>query len=52
MNETWILIVGNVFDGHEFYGPFADFEEAAEWADNNIDSEWLVAKLTGKEGTQ
>ena len=48
--EQAIIIVGNIFDGLRFFGPFPDFETACVWAETEIDGEWLVATLE-KGGT-
>lgn len=47
-NEQHVLITGNVVDGMEFIGPFADGNDAGDYAENanEIDShEWLSATL-------
>jgi hypothetical protein len=39
-----VLAVGNPFDGIRIIGPFANGEEAHEWADRNLSGEdWCVA---------
>jgi len=45
MNTASIIIEGNIFDGHTFHGPFEDHEDAIEWAERNLKSDWLVATL-------
>jgi hypothetical protein len=46
MDSPHIIIAGNIFDGMQFYGPFADAEEAIEWAERELRQvEWLFASL-------
>ena len=52
MSNQAIIIAGNIFEGHKFYGPFPDFEAALEWADKNISGEWLAALLNSAEDAQ
>lgn len=48
-----VVIVGNVIDGLTFYGPFADVQEANDWAVDESanshgvigDEDWVVAVL-------
>ena len=40
-----IIIEGNVVDGMSFHGPFDDHEDAIEWAEANLKTDWLVATL-------
>ena len=44
----YIIIVGNVIDGVELYGPFADVEEAQEYAESDRQirhDEWHIVHL-------
>ena len=49
MNTASIIIEGNIFDGHTFHGPFEDHEDAIEWAERNLKTDWLVATLRPAE---
>lgn len=45
-NYTRIVAVGNIFDGFEFYGPFADTEDAVEYGERTFDNcDWLLVTL-------
>ena len=45
-NHIKILVTGDVVDGHTFYGPFENTNEAIQYADDNLtDETWLVADL-------
>jgi hypothetical protein len=43
--EQWAVAVGEMFDGINFFGPFASFEDAALWADCNVSANWWVVRL-------
>jgi hypothetical protein len=46
MKDNYMVVIGNIFDGFSFYGPFATFDDASDWADTNaISSEWWVASV-------
>lgn len=47
-----IVLAGNVFEGFKFYGPFVDFDEAAEWAEspNGPNCETQIATLDRPQG--
>lgn len=47
VNFSYILVVGNMVDGHTFYGPYETFDEAQELAEREIGlaQEWWIAKL-------
>ena len=47
-----IVLAGNIFDGFKFYGPFADFDEAATWAESpdGPGCETLIATLEQPHG--
>lgn len=52
-----IVMAGNVFEGFKFFGPFADWDEAATWADSadGPDCETLIVSLErplGKRGLE
>lgn len=39
----YVVCVGAPFEQQTFYGTFENFDEAAEWADNNIQEfNWIV----------
>jgi hypothetical protein len=38
--EPHVVAVGNAFDGVTLYGPFHDANEAIEYAEKNVSSEW------------
>lgn len=39
----YIVCVGPLFEQQTFYGPFENFDEASEWADNNVvEFNWIV----------
>jgi len=43
-----IVIIGNLTEGHQFFGPFPDFDTASEWADKRqCDSPSEVPDLPG-----
>lgn len=44
MGEQYIVTVGNLADGITFTGPFADMDEAHDWALENAD-EWQIVPL-------
>lgn len=39
-----IVIIGTIFDGLSFVGPFDDIEDAFTWAEHHAE-EWQVATL-------
>ena len=42
-----IVIVGNILDGLEIYGPFEDMEDARHWAEcRYFSDEWLAHRIT------
>ena len=48
----FVLVVGNVVDGLEFYGPFETTEEAGEFAGEGgvwVDRDWTIAELLNPE---
>lgn len=45
MDEQYIVTVGNLADGITFTGPFADMDEAHDWALDHVD-EWQIVPLT------
>ena len=40
-----IVIIGTIFDGYSFVGPFDDMEDAFEWGELHNEKEWMVATL-------
>jgi hypothetical protein len=47
-----IILLGNVFDGYKFIGPFHNWDEAQHYADNSIDCVgygYQIATLEEKE---
>lgn len=46
------VLAGNLFDGFNAYGPFADFDEAAEWAESpdGPSCETLIVALDRPQG--
>lgn len=39
----YVVCVGAPFEQQTFYGPFENFDEASEWADNNVvEFNWIV----------
>lgn len=45
----FIVVLGNITEGHTFHGPFASFDDAAAWADLQNDIGWVV-ELQKPEG--
>lgn len=45
-----IVMAGNIFEGFKFYGPFPDFDAAAEWAESPAGPgcETLIATLEAR----
>ncbi len=42
----YTVVVGNVIDGLSFHGPFDGFDEANNWADDELrNADWVVGKL-------
>lgn len=33
----WMVVIGTLWDGFEFYGPFKDWDAANNWADGEVD---------------
>ena len=48
--DLFVVIAGNVVDGLSHYGPFMDANDAGDWANINLDDEWVCAKLVQIEG--
>lgn len=44
-----IVLVGNIFEGYEFVGPFDEHEDAFIWGETHAKGEWLVAFLVNPE---
>jgi len=40
-----IIIAGSIFEGFRFCGPFRDHDDAVDWGDENITTDYLVATL-------
>lgn len=40
-----IVIIGTIFDGLSFVGPFDDIEDAVTWGELHNAEEWQVATL-------
>jgi hypothetical protein len=47
MGNLICLAVGNLVDGYEFYGPFNDYEQATEFAEQNFRSSlgWYIIEI-------
>jgi hypothetical protein len=44
--ENWIVIAGSFTNGFEFYGPFANEQEAIDFSGPELnDDAWTIAKL-------
>ncbi len=41
----FVVAFGNAFDGTRLEGPFADFDDAREYAETAADQEWVVVEL-------
>jgi hypothetical protein len=41
----FVVIEGNIIDGMRIHGPFASAEEANEWADREVKTDWWCAAL-------
>jgi hypothetical protein len=41
----YAVAVGEMFDAINFFGPFDEFEDAADWADANAQYNWWVVTL-------
>jgi hypothetical protein len=46
-DETWMVAIGDCFNGLSFYGPFDEFDEAQAWAEGFCSSEcaWHIVSL-------
>ena len=45
-----LVIVGDPVDGFAYYGPFADADEATEWAEQEVtEQSWWLADLRGRD---
>lgn len=42
---NYAILAGNVFDGHTFYGPFEWMEDAMEFGEKLVKTEWLAVRL-------
>lgn len=43
VTDECIVMVGNIGDGYTAHGPFASFDEAAEWAQKHAaDYSWVM----------
>lgn len=41
-----VVMVGNLNEGYKCYGPFNNFDEAAEWSDKNTTfNSWVMSLL-------
>lgn len=40
-----LIAAGNLSDGHRFFGPFEDMDQAQDWADRWINEEWRAVDL-------
>lgn len=50
-NNKHVLVVGNLSDGFEFFGPFENGDEAFEWGSENfLDENLWVATLREPSG--
>jgi hypothetical protein len=50
MKRQFVIIVGNVVDGLQLYGPFQDASEANEYGDLEFPgADWIVATLEDPE---
>ena len=47
--RPYIVAVGEMFDGINFFGPFDTFDDAADWADRNASTGWWVLSLESPE---
>ena len=45
MNETFIVVAGNIIDGLTFYGPFDSVKSAIEYG-QTLSDVWSVTSLT------
>lgn len=45
VKKKFLVIVGNVTDGFDFYGPFKTYAQATQYACDQLDEDatWLVA---------
>ena len=37
----FVVVTGQIADGFEFTGPFAEYEDAAEWAGQLAEAWWI-----------
>jgi hypothetical protein len=51
LNSPHLVIWGNPVDGLLFFGPFATYDEALLWANDNqaSDKDWWLAPLTSPQ---
>ena len=49
-SDLYVLLVGNVIDGIQIYGPFGGAELAGEYAEQyHKHDEWIISKLIAPE---
>ena len=48
----WVVAIGCLFVGFEFFGPFATWDEASEWADAEAEVAAFFALKDPKEETE
>lgn len=51
MNEQYIVAVGSLAGGFNFYGPFDDEDKAEQWAGEHTTEEWDVWPLNSPSPT-
>jgi hypothetical protein len=45
----YILALGNIVDGLEFIGPFADRDAAVSYGESYVGVDWCIAELKPQE---
>lgn len=50
--NNWIVIYGNPNNGFSYCGPFSTPQDANDWADDNVATEydWWITPLANPEG--
>ena len=52
MNEQFVLVRGNPFDGMTLTGPFDSHYAAMEYVEEFADGDWLIVVLSAPAGEQ
>jgi len=50
IDEMYIVMHGNPFEGYQFFGPFGTIDDAQDWGESNSELEWYLVRLEEPEG--